>query len=32
MLDNKAVLNREKTKTNILDKKAFVIVIKITAS
>ena len=32
MLDNKAVLNREKTKTNILDKKAFLIVVKITAS
>ena len=32
MLDNKAVLNREKNKTNILDKKAFLIVVKITAS
>ena len=32
MLDNKAVLNREKNKTNILDKKASLIVVKITAS
>ena len=32
MLDKKAVLTREKTKINMLEKKLFLIVIKITVS